>query len=615
MVKVLNKIVLSFLLILGALNSYAQNSNEEKKVVVQAQVSGKSFYMGQSFFFTILVDGSNKVKPPRFSKLKNFDLKKISERPLQSKEKPGFIIRYEMMPLVAGKQLIPTFSFLVNDKLVTTTGIPLTVKAPATHPALKLSVDVSSKDVYVGEPFLVTFTWKSELPLYSLKAVDVRMPFNENPAFKSNLPWESHEGGSKNTIGLPVSDVRTICSHIISVKGNKRTETLQFSQVVRARYSGEFTLEPASLLCSFIPPSEDDKKNKQLKNWRPTYPSFFNNKFFEEMGADVKYEKYIAKSQSITIKVRDLPLEGRPDNFSGVIGKCRVTTTATPVILEAGSPLQLAVKISNYKFPSVLSMPDVSTLKTFTRNFSVPRQKSSGEYDDNSKTFTQALRPLRTDVNGIPPVRVPYFDPQTGSYSVAQSAEIAITVKPAGKVTAFDAQLSSGVRLKNIMLVSPVGIRHNTTALAALTTSTPQPLILFLLAALVPPLFFLIYYLATANQRLMSKNPTAARSRQAFKNFQNRTKLQSLVELEQITRTYFAEKVQLTKDAHTVEELILRLQAVAKLAECEEAQLRQLYQHFDQQRFADESAAADLAELVQSAQSLVKKINGRIKNV
>ena len=333
------------------------------------------------------------------------------------------------------------------------------------------------------------------------------------------------------------------------------------------------------------------------------------------MGADVKYEKYIAKSQSITIKVKGLPLEGRPDNFSGVIGKCRVTTTATPVILEAGSPLQLAIKISNYKFPSVLSMPDVSTLKTFTRNFSVPRQKSSGEYDDNSKTFTQALRPLRTDVNGIPPVRVPYFDPQTGSYSVAQSAEIAITVKPAGKVTAFDAQLSSGVRLKNIMLVSPVGIRHNTTALAALTTSTPQPLILFLLAALVPPLFFLIYYLATANQRLMSKNPTAARSRQAFKNFQNRTKLQSLVELEQITRTYFAEKVQLTKDAHTVEELILRLQAVAKLAECEEAQLRQLYQHFDQQRFADANAAADLAELVQSAQSLVKQINGRIKNV
>jgi hypothetical protein len=612
-----NTYFLSLLLLFSSAIAQDTDKAEEKSdIIVEAQVSAKSFYMGEAFTFTILVDGSNKVQPPHFSKLANFSLKRTDVRPLTSKEKPGFVIRYEMVPLAAGSLVIPELQLLVNGKTVMTKEIRIKVAKPAEHPGLTLSLVVSKKELFVGEPFLLTFTWRSEVPLYSLKAVDVRLPFNQKSVFLTTSPYNSPEGGSKDTIGLPVSDVRTICKHEITTVGKKRIETLSFSQVVRPRYAGEFTLEPASLLCSFIPPSPRDSKAHQGKKWKPNYPSYFNNNFFEEVG-NIKHEKYISRSNKVELIVKDLPSDGRPDDFFGVVGKCSVSTKASSVIVEEGTPIHLAIKIADYDFPSILKMPDMSRLSTFNRNFSIPRQKSSGSYDKKSKIFTQTLRPLRTDVNAIPPVRIPYFDPTTKTYNIAQSAEIAITVKPAGKVTAFQAILSSGTNLKNIVVENPEGIRHNTIVIAALNTSTIHPLTLFILTALIPPVLYLIFFFASAKHRLMLTDPAAARSLNAYKSYNSKVShaVQDISILESITRTYFADKLKLTKDAHTCDELLLTIKTNSKLSKDEVRLLTELYQAFDKSRFDADKPPLDLQELVKISAETIKTLNGRIENV
>ena len=617
---ILNKFNTSFLSLLLLLSAVMAQDNdkvvEKSDVIVEAQVSAKSFYMGEAFTFTILVDGSNKVQPPHFSKLANFSLKRTEARPLASKEKPGFLIRYKMVPLSAGSLIIPELTILVNGKTITTKEIRLKVQKPAEHSGLKLLLTASKKELFVGEPFLLTFTWKSEIPLYSLKAVDVRLPFNQRSIFITTLPYNSPEGGSKDTIGLPVSDVRTICKHKIATVDNKRIETLSFSQVVIPRYAGEFTLEPASLLCSFIPPSDRDSKANRSKKWKPNYPSYFNNNFFEDVG-NIKHEKFISKSNKIQLTVKDLPLDGRPDDFFGVVGKCSVSTKASSVIVEEGTPIHLAINIANYEFPSILKMPDMSRLSTFNRNFSIPRQKSSGSYDKKIKTFTQTLRPLRTDVNAIPPVRIPYFDPTTGTYNVAQSTEIAITVKPAGRVTAFQAILSSGTNLKNIVIENPEGIRHNTIVIAALNTSTIHPFTLFILTALIPPILYLVFFFASAKNRLMLTDPAAARALNAYNSFNSKINrsVEDISTLESITRTYFADKLKLTKDAHTCDELLLTINTKNRLSEDEVKHLSELYQVFDKHRFDNDKPSLEVQAFVKLSAETIKALNGRIENV
>ena len=582
---------------------------EKKDVVVEAQVSAKSFYMGQAFTYSILVDGSNAVKPPIINTIKGFNIKKIEERPLKSKDKPGFIIRYDLIPLESGELVIPETAFDVKGSPVITEAIKINVKRPAEHPGLRLTLSVSQDEVYVGEPFLVTFMWESELPLYTLKAVDVKLPFFNSPTFRTTLPFNSPEGGSKDTIGLPVSDVRTICSHEVQIRDGKRIEILKFQKVVTARYGGSFTLEPTTLLCSFIPPNPKDSQFHKSKKWKPNYPSYFNNNFFEETG-NIKHIKYTAKSNSIDIKVKELPVDGKPEDFFGVVGKCTVTASADPVILEAGAPLHLSMKLSGFDFPSVIPMPDLAKLRTFNRNFSIPKQRTSGEYEGTNKIYKQTLRPLRTDVTSIPPVRIPYFDPQTGTYNVAQSKAISLTVKPAGKVTAFDAELSSGLNLKNRLMESPQGIRHNTLTIAAMNSSTTSPFTLVVFVALIPPLFFLIFYIVTYNQRLLTQQPVKARANNALKNF-NKGVNQAGSEfrlLERAVRAYFADKLNLTEDAHTCEELLKKI----SLEDKEQEQLREIYGSFDQARFNSNSSNQDFQSTAVKAKTLIANVDGRI---
>ena len=585
------------------------HSQDVPEPVVQAQVSAKSFFMGQAFSYTILVDGSNKVKTPFINEIPGFVLKKTEERALKSAQKTGYVLRYDLIPLESGALIIPSFPIEVNGKEFTTKEIKIQVVQPELHPGLKLSILVSQSEVYVGEPFLMTFVWESEIPLYTLKAVDVKLPLLQDSAFRSILPFNAAAGGSKDTIGLPVSNIRMICSHEIFERDGKRKEILKFQKVVMARYSGAFSLKPASLLCSFIPPSNQNKKNQNSRNWRPNYPSYFNNDFFEKTG-DVIYKRYIAKSNTIDLKVKDLPTDGRPDDFYGIVGKCEVSAKADQVVIEAGAPLHVTVDISSYDFPSTLKLPDLSKLSTFNRNFSIPKQKSSGEYEKSTKRFTQTLRPLRTDVVAIPAVRIPYFDPQTGTYNVAQSKEIPITVKPAGKVTAFDAELSSEANLKNRLINSPYGIRHNNLGIEQMSSSSLTLSVKVFGALIIPIIMFLAFVILSSTQRQKRFDPAGYQAQKAFSTF-CKSSQDNLSKLEKSTRRYFADKLNIAADAHTLTELEKKL----SLSKEENDVLKELYDAFNFNRFNKGDPQIELSHLKSKAQALIKNIDGRIKHV
>lgn len=213
-------------------------------------------------------------------------------------------------------------------------------------------------------------------------------------------------------------------------------------------------------------------------------------------------------------------------------------------------------------------------------------------------------------MTAIPPVRIPYFDPQTGTYNVAQSKEISITVKPAGKVTAFDAELSSETNLKNRLLNSPHGIRHNNLELEFMNKAVPSPISIVLCALFIPAVLFGLFFFFTSSNRLLRKDPALYKAKKALSTYL-KVSVKELSDLENATRQYFADKLNITADAHTQSELIQKLQ----LTENELVTLKEIYETFDLNRFNKERITTDIGSLKNKSTSFIKLIDGRIKNV
>lgn len=575
--------------------------SQEEEIKVHAETAVKSFYLGEAFTLNVMVSGNDKVKAPETDLINDFVVKKISEMPVAHKDKKGFIIRYKMLPKREGSLLIPALGVKVDGDILETNEMRISVKRPLTHEGLKVEVHLSQSEAFVGEPIIATFTLTSELPLYAFNAVDISYPFLTHYAFRTYNTHDTPKSGDRNSIGLPVSNTRIIALRGKKTIGEKSVDLITFKKVLIPSVAGEIELKPATFLASFTPPP---KQVSSRRNWQPQYPSHFNNNFFEEVEGK-NYEKYFASSESIKLIVKDLPTAGKPADFNGLVGKCEIALQAQPTIIEAGAPVSMKVTISGHEYPTIPELPELGEQLAFNRNFSIPSRQSSGKVENKQKVFLRTVRPLRTDVSEIPPIRIPYFDPQTGTYGIAQTKAIPLTVKPAKTVTAFDADLSGGKILKNKLEKNKEGIHHNSLSLEALKKQkvvSPFLVISFVL----PPVLFLVFMMMTAEARLKLNDPVAARRKFAFKNCQQKvSKAENVRELEIAVRTFIADSLNLTVDAHTYKEVVEAFQDLPKLKE--------LYDFFDTDRYSD-GGAGDFTKLKSESEKVINSLKGRIAN-
>ncbi|MFI8377676.1 BatD family protein [Leeuwenhoekiella sp. NPDC079379] len=131
------------------------------------------------------------------------------------------------------------------------------------------------------------------------------------------------------------------------------------------------------------------------------------------------------------IKVRELPEAGKPDNFTGAVGKFDFSVTASKTKLDAQDALDLTLtakgngnlklfKLPKPTLPSALEVYEPENLQDV--NVSL-----SGMTGKNEERYT--IVPQRKGAYPIPPIRFSYFDPVTERYNTVSSDEIVITVE------------------------------------------------------------------------------------------------------------------------------------------------------------------------------------------
>ena len=273
---------------------------------------------------------------------------------------------------------------------------------------LFLRAEVSRKSVYPNQPVMVTYKLYTRVEILGYAI--------------SKLP---------NTVGFWTEEFKLPPQPPTSyeIVGGKRFLVATIRKVALFPTGpGEKEIEPLEVEC--------EVRLRQPRRSRDLFDSFFNDDFFGDMfGKRVRTK---IASKPIRINVKPLPEEGKPADFSGLVGSFRMSAKLDKQDVAANEAITLTVKYSgtgNIKMlpePKIEFPPDIETYEPKV-SLTIDR---TGNAIRGSKTFEYVLIPRLAGVHRIRPIRFSYFDLPSGRYRTLESPEFVIRVSaPAGGTT------------------------------------------------------------------------------------------------------------------------------------------------------------------------------------
>ncbi|MBI5178336.1 MAG: protein BatD [Nitrospinae bacterium] len=139
------------------------------------------------------------------------------------------------------------------------------------------------------------------------------------------------------------------------------------------------------------------------------------------------------RSNELTLTVLPLPENGKPQNYSGLVGQFSIKAEA-PKTAMSGKPLTLTVSVTGIGNLYAIPKPLEPSLEGFERyepeskdNFVRTAKGSQG-----NRTFSYVLVPQKEGKLTIGPFSLNAFNPQTGKYETFSSAPVEVEVAAGG---------------------------------------------------------------------------------------------------------------------------------------------------------------------------------------
>jgi len=162
-----------------------------------------------------------------------------------------------------------------------------------------------------------------------------------------------------------------------------------------------------------------------------------------EVGIDVPTGRYDFFGNPITtsvnkkistgekkLTVKELPLEGKPDFFTGAVGQFEFNTSLSKPQLDANESLELTIDVKGKGNLKLFNLPSINLPNTL--------EVYEPEYKENVKTYTSGMQgeisetytivPQYKGKYPVPSINFSYFDPKTETYQTLSSNELAIDV-------------------------------------------------------------------------------------------------------------------------------------------------------------------------------------------
>lgn len=405
-------------LILGTTSSYSQ---DEETVEFEVNLSKERLGINERLRveFTMNKDGDN-FNPPDFEGFRvlmgpSQNISSSWVNGVRSYSKTYF---YILAPTERGNFTIKQSTIVINGKTYKSLPKKVEVTAAVDKPSdqmtaddvadqsLHLVAEVSKATPYLNEAISVVYK------LYVSPSINVSnfRPL-DNPTY--NNFWSQD---------IPVTSYNVKNG---TYNGKSYRYVILKRVVLYPQKSGSLEIEPLSLDVTLeVPTNRRD---------------FFGGPIFAQTN------KTVSAGQR-TIRVKPLPTEGQPSNFSGAVGNFQFKVTTSKKKLNASESLQAIVQVEGngnlklFQLP-VLEMP--GSLEVYEPEFNENvRTTLSGMQGKVSNQYT--VVPSFKGKYPIPRIGFSYFDPETQGYKSITSEEIMIDVMEGPMETSSSGNIAVG---------------------------------------------------------------------------------------------------------------------------------------------------------------------------
>lgn len=151
----------------------------------------------------------------------------------------------------------------------------------------------------------------------------------------------------------------------------------------------------------------------------------FGNDLFDDFFGTVRKKQITVISEPQSLTAKPLPLQGRPQDFTGAVGNYTIRTEVTPKKAEVGEPLTLTISLEgsgNMEGLEAPNFPDSPGWKTYKP---APVDTQSGK---DRRVFEQAIVAQAGSVTEVPPLHFSFFNPVTEQYQTASSDPLPLQI-------------------------------------------------------------------------------------------------------------------------------------------------------------------------------------------
>ena len=378
------------------------------QVQFEAKVSKNTLGLNEKFRieFTMNADGDNFI-PPNFEasgfRIVGGPSQSVSQSWINGKSTFNKSYIYILMPSQKGILTLRQASIEINGQVYKTSPVKMTVtnavelpRDPNETPAINaddniyLIADVSKSNPYVNEPITVVY----------------KIYFSYNIGITN---WRELSKPKYNDFWSQNIDIKQLVAEEGMFKGERYRFVVLRKTVLYPQKSGKLEIEPLSLDIDVQVPT----------NRRNIWGQVLMTEDSKRVSAGSKI-----------ITVRPLPESGKPEDFSGAVGKFDFKVTPSKTTLKNGESLDLDVSVvgkGNLKLfnlpkpvvPSALEMYD----PIHSENVTTPLSGMTGKISDKYTIIPQYKGSYQ-----IKPMRFTYFDLGSSSYKTITSKEILINV-------------------------------------------------------------------------------------------------------------------------------------------------------------------------------------------
>ncbi|MBO7678081.1 MAG: BatD family protein, partial [Thermoguttaceae bacterium] len=461
--------------------------------VMRLEASSSKVYEGSAFKLLVHLDNTDTETPPDMSYLESeFQVEYlgpsrrnatritiINGRQVKDEDK-GITFAYALTPKSSGKIEIASPEMTVDGQTLSAPSVLIEVIPPNGQNLVELQLSADTDSVYPLVPFEVTLTvLVRELPgKYALRdpirliagevsppvlgiswADDSTLPDSLKPA----EPWDEwitryqdQEQGGFSINGIRAGGMfdlswafggqsQNLAMFLPQPKRIERTNPdggtdrfwqYQFKRSFTAERTGPLSFDAVSLKGVLAKEGEDGK---------------------------LAAEPIYALSQPLEITIRDVPEQGRPDNYVGAFGSFSLASSLTPQNAQVGEALTLSVTLRGTGSVLNVKAPNLEATPWIAERFRV--YPPSEKFGDGQVQWTWSLRPTEPVDGEFPPIELSYFNVENEQFVPLASDPVPLKIEKArAGAAARPTRLSSAARL----LQSEGGIFGNASAASGL---------------------------------------------------------------------------------------------------------------------------------------------------